>query len=208
MNLFSYIVKSDSGLAPNPFWGCCTLACCKPAIRRVADIGDLVVGLTPKARGHKIVYIMRITDKLTFEDYWNHQGFRRKRPHINGKNKVRCGDNFYRPLPGGCFQQLRSQHSNTDGSENKKCKMKDLSGKFVLVSDDFVYFGSDAKSLPRQFQRLIVGRGHRRLSSEDYKHLVQAIEKFFARQRPRGRQGTPLRWAEKPSKVKRKPCQQ
>ena len=32
--LFSYVVATDSGFAPNPFFGLCTLACCKPAIRR------------------------------------------------------------------------------------------------------------------------------------------------------------------------------
>lgn len=33
VNLFSYIVACDSGFSPNPFWGICTLACCKPRIR-------------------------------------------------------------------------------------------------------------------------------------------------------------------------------
>lgn len=40
MKLFSYIVTHDAGFAPNPFWGYCTLACCKPAIRRTANVGD------------------------------------------------------------------------------------------------------------------------------------------------------------------------
>ena len=36
MTVYSYIVAYDSGFAPNPFHGTCTLACCKPTIRRTA----------------------------------------------------------------------------------------------------------------------------------------------------------------------------
>ncbi|MBL7177318.1 MAG: DUF4976 domain-containing protein [Desulfobacteraceae bacterium] len=58
MKLFSYIVKPDSGFSPNPFWGYCTLACCKPTIRRTAKPGDWIVGLSSKSQGYKIVYLM------------------------------------------------------------------------------------------------------------------------------------------------------
>ena len=34
--LFSYVVRYDYGFAPNPFEGCCTIATCKPQIRRAA----------------------------------------------------------------------------------------------------------------------------------------------------------------------------
>jgi hypothetical protein len=30
MKLCSYIIKNDTGFAPNPFWGYCTLAACTP----------------------------------------------------------------------------------------------------------------------------------------------------------------------------------
>ena len=42
--IHSYVVRYDSGFAPNPFYGYCTLATCKPSIRKGADIGDWVVG--------------------------------------------------------------------------------------------------------------------------------------------------------------------
>lgn len=32
--LFSYIVRWDHGFAPNPFHGICSLATCKPGIRK------------------------------------------------------------------------------------------------------------------------------------------------------------------------------
>ena len=31
--IYSYVVRYDSGFAPNPFYGYCTLATCKPDIR-------------------------------------------------------------------------------------------------------------------------------------------------------------------------------
>jgi len=46
--LYSYTIPIDDGAAPNPFWGTCTLAICKPAIRRTAKVGNWVVGLGSK----------------------------------------------------------------------------------------------------------------------------------------------------------------
>ena len=34
MIVYEYVMTSDSGFAPNPFHGACTLACCKPKIRK------------------------------------------------------------------------------------------------------------------------------------------------------------------------------
>jgi hypothetical protein len=192
MNLFSYVVATDSGFAPNPFWGFCTLACCKPAIRRTASKGDFVVGLTPKAEGNKIVFIMRVTAKITLEEYWRRRDCQRKKPRIGGRDrKSKYGDNIYRRLPGGRWQQMRSQHSNPDGTENKKRKKKDVGGKYVLLSTDFVYFGSSATRLLPQFSKLIVGRGHRRLESPS--SLVVSFCKFFD-SLPKGIQGVPAQW--------------
>ena len=189
MNLFSYIVASDSGFAPNPFWGYCTLACCKPAIRRTATVGDLIVGLTPKAGGHKIVYIMRITRRMTFAEYWNARGFRRKKPDCQGSERQQLGDNIYCPVTNGTFVQQKSRHSEQD-------KDWDLRGGFVLASDDFVYFGAEAIDLPKRFSRLIVGRGHRKLTPEasaQDAHFIATFNDWFA-QLPRGRCGMPRKW--------------
>jgi len=76
MKLYSYVVMHDTGFAPNPFFGYCTLACCKPEIRRSAQKGDWVVGLTPKAKGNRIVYFMRVDDVMeSFADYWADRRF-------------------------------------------------------------------------------------------------------------------------------------
>jgi hypothetical protein len=168
MKLYSYIVKHDTGFAPNPFHGYCTLACCKPIIRRKAEKGDWVVGLTPKSAGNKIVYLMRVDDVVpSFRDYWFDPRFKAKKPSYTGGIQKWCGDNIYEPKASGSYRQLRSMHSHEDGSEHAGNKTHDLSGKHILVSETFAYFGSNPKSLPSELRSLIVGRGHRSRFSDE-----------------------------------------
>lgn len=64
MRLYSYIVAHDTGFAPNPFWGWCTLATCKPRIRKSAGVGDWIIGLTPKRAGNRLLYAMKVEEKI------------------------------------------------------------------------------------------------------------------------------------------------
>ena len=185
MNLFSYIVMHDGGFSPNPFFGYCTLACCKPDIRWSAEVGDIVVGLTPKGQGHKLVYAMRVTEKLCFKEYWSDKRFQKKKP-AQHSTQAKKGDNIYQPIPRGFRQCLRSAHE-------PEAMQRDLSVKFVLVSNDFVYFGSQSVQLPQQLKdALKVGRGHRKLSAEDA--TVAVFEKFFQSRQPSGQVGLPTDW--------------
>src|SRR5690349_17838620 len=74
MTLYSYCIPVDDGAAPNPFWGICTLAICKPVIRRVAKKGDWVVGTGSKELGleNQVVYAMQITDVESMQQYDKH----------------------------------------------------------------------------------------------------------------------------------------
>lgn len=78
--LYSYVVRYDSGFAPNPFYGFCSLATCKPDIRRTASVGNWVVGSGSKSvgRGGFLVYAMRVTEILTFEEFNNDPRFEAK----------------------------------------------------------------------------------------------------------------------------------
>ena len=97
MRLHSYVVARDYGFAPNPFFGVCTLATCKPIIRSVAAIGDWVMGTGSKQwnREHHVVYAMRVTESMTFEQYWNDPRFQKKKPNLRGSKKQAFGDNIY-----------------------------------------------------------------------------------------------------------------
>ncbi|MGO8814934.1 MAG: hypothetical protein ACLQVG_09805 [Terriglobia bacterium] len=175
--LYSYVVTFDGGFAPNPFWGYCTLACCKPKIRRTAQKWDWVVGLTPKSQGNNLVYAMCITeDPLTFDDYFNNEDFQNKKPTtMRHSPKRNCGDNIYEQRGDGRYKQLFSIHSGEPGS-----KKRDLSGKYVLASHDFYYFGVIPKKLPEYLRTLIVGRGHK---CNFPQRIIQAFERFIRRQR-------------------------
>ena len=160
MRLYSYIVTHDTGFAPNPFWGSCTLANCKPAIRRTAHVGDWIVGISPKAKGNKVIYAMQINEIATFEHYFNDDRFSIKIPDYDKEVVCERGDNIYRPLQNGNFQQLQSMHS--DGvNENPTTKAHDLGGFNVLVSHNYYYFGSKALILPPNLDVLKVGRAHK-----------------------------------------------
>lgn len=188
MKVFSYVVVSDSGFAPNPFHGTCTLACCKPRIRRTAAVGDLIVGLSSRSQG--IVYAMRVSQRLTFDEYWRDPVFTPKRPAWDGRTEVeRAGDNIYEPL-GGTYRQAWSRHSNLDGTENAGLKRVDLSGGVVLVAREFVYFGCSPVQLPEAMKALAIGRNHRcRFSARQ----VEVVREWFDSQ-PRGVRGKPAKW--------------
>ncbi|MGA3124805.1 MAG: hypothetical protein ABSF69_29000 [Polyangiaceae bacterium] len=77
--LYSYCIPVDDGAAPNPYWGVCTLAICKPRIRATATAGDWIAGTGAKfARlgdggskdmSGKLVFAMRVTQKVTMAEY-------------------------------------------------------------------------------------------------------------------------------------------
>ena len=160
--LFSYVLVTDSGFAPNPYHGYCTLATCKPKIRAHADVNDIVMGTGSAARhiqrGDQMIYAMCVSEILTTAQYWNDPRFECKKPN-RSNGFASLGDNIYEPLENGEWNQLPSQHCADDIE-------RDLSEQTVLVSDRFIYFGSDAPVLPKNFLEgheclIKKGQGHR-----------------------------------------------
>lgn len=125
MKLYSYIVRHDTGFAPNPFYGYCTLACCKPIIRRTAEKGDWVVGLTPKSAGNEIAYFMRVDDVVqSFSDYWSDPRFGVKKPSQTGELRKRCGDNIYEPRARGYPQDWLPACTNPASVPNRPLRVR------------------------------------------------------------------------------------
>ena len=93
MKLFSYVVTHDTGFSPNPFWGYCTLADCKPAVRRTANVGDWIVGLSPRAKGNTVVYAMEVDEILDYASYFRDKRFAHKIPDYSDGT---VGDNSWR----------------------------------------------------------------------------------------------------------------
>ena len=151
MDLYSYIVRYDSGFAPNPFYGCCTLATCKPVIRNTARVGDWVIGSGSAAKkvrkGGTLVYAMKISEILTFEEYFQDSRFIGKKPKLYGSRKQARGDNIYFKN-GEVWSQLDSFHSKPDGTPNPDHIGRDTKVNRVLISDHFKYFGGDGPQIP------------------------------------------------------------
>src|SRR5438093_1323152 len=143
MKLYSYVVARDFGFAPNPFGEFCTLATCKPGIRKTAQVGDWVVGTgsTEKGRQGNLVYAMKISDVLTFDEYWNDHSLQYKKPNLCGTTKQMYGDNIYRHLTADHWGQVDSHHSHHDGSQNSANVIRDTKANCVLVATRFAYFG-------------------------------------------------------------------
>jgi len=191
MKLYSYVVANDTGFAPNPFWGHCTLAACKPAIRRTAKVGDWIAGLSPKADGNRLIYAMQVEEIVPFDEYYRDSRFTVKIPdYYTGKVVHKCGDNIYKPLLNGEFQQLQSMHSNGI-KENHKTKGHDLGGNNVLISKTFCYFGSRPPDLPDSLDTMKVGRAHKNRFPPD---IVSTFITFIARQTP-GVNAPPTSWS-------------
>ena len=162
-DLFSYIVPADSGFAPNPYGGVCTLACCKPQIRKYANVGDWIIGTTQAPDEGKLVYAMRVDRGLTFDLYWELPEYDCKKPNKNNG----CGDNIYKRGGAGELVQVRNlfhgeKHMKSDTSVNR-----------VLISKTFYYFGAEAVKIPKEFKSLIhTTKAHKREKSTSHNYEV------------------------------------
>ena len=167
--LFSYCIPVDDGAAPNPFWGTCTLVICKPAIRRVAEVGDWIAGTgsvnSPigNIAGH-VVYAMQVTDKMKMRDYdrFCAASLPQKIPIWRSKDvRLRLGDAIYdysTDPPG--------QREGVHGPLNRD---RDLGGRFALISRHFYYFGDHPVLMPRRLLPIVKqGSGHRSKANAPY----------------------------------------
>jgi hypothetical protein len=172
--LFSYCLRWDDGAAPNPYWGICTLAICKPAIRRTANIGDWVLGFgsanSPIGNiSGCLVYAMRITD---IRGLWGYDILCRakypgKIPDWHSRDiRRRVGDCIY-DYDHGSPPKMRI------GVHDERNRKRDLGGENVLISNHFYYFGDRPIRLPPELKELGHNfQGHKVDANQPY------IEKF------------------------------
>ena len=159
--IYSYVLRFDDGGAPNPFWGTCTLTICKPAIRRTARIGDWVIGTGSKNSKLKdgkkydfsdsLVYAMKVTNKLTLEEYdqFCSKNLKEKIPSWFNKDWCRrMGDCIY-DYSNQTKLKLRK------GVHNESNLVRDLSGYNSLLSTEFYYFGEEARIIPENLKQII-----------------------------------------------------
>jgi len=192
--LYSYCLRWDDGAAPNPFWGLCTLAICKPAIRRVAEPGDWVVGLGSSADpvmgdlAGQVVYAMRVSTRLTMREYdeFCRSEQRGKIPDWHSRYfKKRVGDCIY-DYQGLDEPRLRR------GVHTEKNREVDLGGKNVLLSNHFFYLGNKPRRLPAHLAPIVqLTQGHKSRANAPYvKAFVAWVESL--KLRPNKLYGEPI----------------
>jgi hypothetical protein len=199
LRLHSYVVARDYGFAPNPYFGICTLATCKPAIRQHAKIGDWVVGTgsAERKRRDHIVFAMRVDETLTFTQYWDDHRFKLKRPNLFGSKKSAFGDNIYRKV-GGRFVQVDSHHSHPDGSPNLRNIATDTKADRMLIGRDFTYWGGQGPKIPTKFRgtpNVLARRGHKNNFPPEF---VQEFVEWINSLGVKGCPGKPLDWDKTP----------
>lgn len=182
MNYYSYVVSRDFGFAPNPFGRHCTLATCKPIIRRNSGIGDWIFGITPKVKGvgNKLVFGMKVTEKVTFNEYWNSPHFQYKKPVLNGSLKQVYGDNIYYKDDNNVWFQADSHHSKENGEINFDNLNRDTKGQYVLISEHFFYFGATSVDIPFNLKsKFSIGIGQKKVDEEFAIQVIEWLEKNY-----------------------------
>ncbi len=197
----SYVVRYDIGFAPNPFYGWCSLACCKPDIRKATKIGDMVIGTSSTSGGRqtRFVYAMRVKETLDFQSYWIDGRFLSKRPNLSGSKKQLFGDNIYHQDVSGQWLQEDSRHSKLDGSRHEQHFLRDTKVNRVLLSDDFIYWGGVGHEIPSQFLHGDYGddivKSGQGKKNNFCSFFVKEFEDWFDRQ-DKGFKGQPTDWSE------------
>lgn len=183
MKVHTYVIQHDKGFAPNPFWGVCTLACCKPQIREHAKKGDVIIGFGSKSRGleNKAIYWMRVEEIILFDEYWEDSRFATKRSVRGGSLMAWYGDNIYhRNKDTNEWIQEHSFHK--DGEECGKGNLKRdvCRTEQVLIGRDYAYWGGSGPEVPRNLYGVVpLGRAWRcRYSDADRDKLLTWIGSF------------------------------
>jgi hypothetical protein len=176
MRTYLYKLTSDRGgapCAPPPIPDAeplLTLSICKPAIRRTAQPGDRILGITSRALAasdgyplEAVIYAARVTGALNPDEYYAagsaFQGrpdciyeFHRQNGTLAHSGRTRLHDNpAYEPRDIGRYPFYRNART--------------------LLSTDFRYFGAAAVPIPARLPRLLqvaesLGQGHRVFEEE------------------------------------------
>jgi len=198
----TYRLDHDLGFAPNPFFGWCTLACCKPKIRSASKIGDLVIGIAGASRKGlgryhpQIIYWMRVDEAMTFDQYWEDPRFSQKLPLMTGPKITMVGDRTYRREQGkNEWQYNQSMHYLLNAKQrNGGHVVTDTSVDRVLISKTFTYWGKSGPKVEMRHLDLFPLRHHKCPSEGP---LLDELFELLRIDHPQGLVGDPADWDNK-----------
>jgi hypothetical protein len=155
--VYFYKLTADSGGAPCVTSDLLTLAICKPMIRRMAEIGDLIFGFAANSlsKDNRLIYVACVTGKLCDGNYYKDSEYAKR------------SDCIYTFEAGRYFWKSGSVHHCSEDLEHDLGVYPDYPNANVLLSTDFRYFGKAASAnyrteFPLVYQAVKhLGRGHR-----------------------------------------------
>ncbi len=122
---------------------------------------------------------MKVSEKMSFQEYWDDKRFSLKKPVRNGSRVQMLGDNIYHKDENGGWIQEDSHHSLPDGMPNSINLNRDT-GKTdqMLISNYFLYFGDQAQ--PVDLDSIGYGkiRNYTKINlsdSEDARNLIASM---------------------------------
>ncbi len=183
MDLYSYVVRYDTGFAPNPYHGACTLATCKPKIRKTAQKGDYIAGFGSASKGRAgcLIYVMRVDEILTWNAYWHDRRLQAKKPVVDARDERADGDNIYRRTGVREWDQLPNPHHDCADIS------RDTDVDRVLVGHLFTYWGGDGPRVPAEYSGIVrQGPGHNR---DKNRELAPGFLDWYHSLRGRGEYG-------------------
>lgn len=177
MRTYLYKLTSDRGgapCAPPPLAGTgplLTLSICKPAIRRTAQAGDRLLGLTSVALAQRenyppvaVIYAAKVTETLDLGEYYEPAG-----PHTQRPDCIYA----FHPETGELHHTGRTRlHTEPGYAARDVGRAPHFRNARTLLSTDFRYFGAAAMPIPAHFALLshvaqTLGQGHRVFTGQD-----------------------------------------
>lgn len=199
MKCFRYKLDHDYGFAPNPFWDIMSLATCKAQLRhnKYLEVGDWIAGFGSIGMGNLncLIYAMKVEQILTFDEYWNSPLYECKRPVLTGTLCQMYGDNVYHSVNGKMIQE-HCAHSLNTGLPNQGHYDSDVSGKNVLLSKHFYYFGDAAPKIPKELEFILPWRNVQFHDLVDKQEKLRAFVSWLESNYSIGIHGDPCNWKE------------
>jgi len=164
----AYTLVTDNGGAPNIENNLLSQGLCKAKIRELSKIGDLLVMIGGKSLhsvkdwdqikngciNKQIICLLIVTDKISWEQYATRYPDRK--------------DAIYTPT----LELKRDAIYHNCGGDFKN----DLGGKYVLLSENFIFFGDKHISLPTNLEDIIPGRQYLTTRNGKLKSSSKRIE--------------------------------
>lgn len=189
MNIYYfYRMTDDTGNAPcmfelnyTPTPNLLTLACCKSKMRNT--IGKIITNKNTSdnifvigALKGRIIFVAKINEAILMIDYFSNEKYRKRMDCIYEVIKNSNGDSIV----------IRRKNYNLSfhGEKEPEAHKNDLNGRYVLLSNDFVYYGKEEKAFFNDVEDLFPKyQGHRRypkMGQEADAVIQERIEHFIS----------------------------